>query len=154
MSENNFDWSQFTQRVAVAAPVEKVFKMWTDPEQMRKWFLDDAKMQLKKDGNYEWTWIGGYKEKGKILSIRKPSKLTFTFAGSICEVDIKKDKRGSLVNLHQYKIPVTEQHKSGTHLTCSNGWTFYLTNLKTYMEYGIDLRETNLKNLKEGTVLQ
>ncbi len=153
MPKKKFDWSQFTQRVAVAAPVEKVFQMWTDPAQLRSWFLADAKIDLKKGGDFEWKWIAGVKEKGKVLSVKKPSKLSFTFAGSVCEVTFKKDKRGSLVILHQHNIPETEKGKFDVHLNCSCGWTFYLTNLKTYLEYGIDLRETNAAQLKNGTIL-
>ncbi len=153
MPKNKFDWSQFTQRVAVAAPVEKVFRMWTDPIQLRSWFLADAKIDLKKGGEFEWKWLAGVKEKGKVLSVKKPTKLSFTFAGSVCDVTFKKDKRGSLVILHQHNIPETEKGKFDVHLSCSCGWTFYLTNLKTYLEYGIDLRETNAAQLKNGTVL-
>lgn len=153
MPKKKFDWSQFTQRVAVAAPVEQVFKMWTDPDHLRNWFVTDAKIELRKGGNYEWKWVAGVKEKGKVLDVRKPSKLSFTFAGSVCDVTVKKDKRGSLVILHQHKIPKTEKGKSEIHLNCSCGWTFYLTNLKTYLEYGIDLRETNAKYLKKGIIL-
>lgn len=153
MPKKKFDWSQFTQRVAVAAPVEKVFQMWTDPVQLRSWFLADAKIDLKKGGEFEWKWLAGVKEKGRVLSVKKPSKLSFTFAGSVCDVTFKKDKRGSLVILHQHNIPRTEKGKFDVHLNCSCGWTFYLTNLKTYLEYGIDLRETNAVQLKNGTVL-
>ncbi len=153
MPKKKFDWSQFTQRVAVAAPVDQVFKMWTDPEHLRNWFVTDAKIELKKGGKYEWKWIAGVKEKGKVIDFKKPSKITFTFAGSICEVTVKKDKRGSLVTLHQHKIPKTEKGKSDIHLNCSCGWTFYLTNLKTYLEYGIDLREANSKFAKKGVIL-
>jgi len=153
MPNKKYDWSQFIQRLPVAAPAEKVFKMWTDPKMMNKWLVEDAKMPLKKNGTYEWTWYGGFKDSGKILSVRKPSKLVFTFAGSKCEVQIKKNKRGSMVTLRQYSIPDSDEHKV-VHLSCSNGWTFYLTNLKTYMEYGIDLRETDPDHLKKGTVLQ
>jgi uncharacterized protein YndB with AHSA1/START domain len=155
MSKNNkYDWSQFTQSVAVAAPVDKVFNMWADPQQLRKWFLADAKMDLKKNGSFEWEWLGGIKEYGKILDIHKPRKLSFTFAGSVCDVLIKKDKRGTLVTLHQHKIPVTDKYKAGIHLSCSCGWTFFLTNLKTFLEYGIDLRETDARFRKAGSVLQ
>lgn len=153
MPKKKFDWSQFTQRVAVAAPVEKVFQMWTEPAQLRSWFLADAKIDLKKGGDFEWKWLAGLKEKGKVLSIKKPSKISFTFAGSVCDVTFKKDKRGSLITLHQHKIPVTEKGKYNVYLNCSCGWTFYLTNLKTYLEYGIDLRETNALQIKNGTVL-
>ncbi len=151
---DKYDWSQFTQSVAVAAPVEKVFKMWSDPEQLRKWFLSGAKMELKRNGNFEWEWLGGIKEYGKILDVHKPSRITFTFAGSVCDVRIKKDKRGALLILHQHDIPVTDKYKAGVHLSCSCGWTFFLTNLKTFLEYGIDLRETNPYYRRTGSVLQ
>lgn len=144
MTKQKYDWSQFTQRVAVAAPVEKVFNMWTDPQLMRSWFVTDARMELKKGGEYEWTWYGGTKEKGKILDSQKPHRLTFTFAKSKCEVVVKKDKRGSLVILKQYDIPTGEDEKVNIHLNCSCGWTFYLTNLKTFLEFGIDLRDVGM----------
>jgi uncharacterized protein YndB with AHSA1/START domain len=153
MPKKKFDWTQFTQRVAVAAPVEKVFQMWTEPAQLRSWFLADAKIDLKKGGDYEWKWLAGVKEKGKVLSVKKPSKLSFTFAGSVCDITFKKDKRGAMVILHQHGIPETERGKYDVYLNCSCGWTFYLTNLKTFLEYGIDLRETSPMKLKNGTVL-
>lgn len=151
---NKYDWSQFKQSVAVAAPVEKVFKMWSDPKLLRKWFLSDAKMELKRNGRFEWEWLGGIKEYGKILGVRKPSKLSFTFAGSVCDVTMRKDRRGTLLTLHQHEIPVTDKYKAGVHLSCSCGWTFFLTNLKTFLEYGIDLRETDRAYLRSGSVLQ
>jgi uncharacterized protein YndB with AHSA1/START domain len=150
MIKQKYDWSQFTQCVAVAAPVEIVYKMWTDPQQLRSWFVADARMDLKKGGDYEWTWYGGTKEKGKILNSKKPNKLAFTFANSKCEVIVKKDKRGSLVTLKQYDIPTGEKDKVNIHLNCSCGWTFYLTNLKTFLEFGIDLREKDMKRITES----
>ena len=154
MPNKKYDWSEFTLRLPVAAPAEKVFKMWADPKMMNKWLVEDAKMKLKKNADYEWTWYGGFKDTGKILNVRKPSKIVFSFtSGSKCEVMIKKNRRGSMVILRQYNIPNNDEHKV-MHLNSSNGWTFYLTNLKTYMEYGIDLRETDPDHLKAGTVLQ
>lgn len=141
MPNKKYNWSEFTLSVAIEAPVEKIYKMWTDSEKLCKWLPSDAKMNMEEGGNYEWSWTRGFKEKGKILSFKKPSRLSFTFADSICDVSIKRNKHGSLVKLHQYNIPETEKHKSDTHLRCNNNWTFYLINLKTYLEFGIDLRE-------------
>lgn len=153
MPNKKYNWSEFTLSVAIEAPVEKIFQMWTESDKLRKWFPADARMDLKKGGDYEWKWTRGLKETGKILNFKKPSKLSFTFADSICDVSIRKNKRGSVVELHQYNIPVTEEHKSDTHLNCNNGWTFYLINLKTFLEYGIDLREKDSKHLSQGTAL-
>jgi uncharacterized protein YndB with AHSA1/START domain len=152
MPNRKFDWSQFTLKVPIAAPAEKVFRLWTDKEQIKNWFLSDASMNLKKGGDYEWTWFLGDKQKGKILNYKKSSKFTFTFAEGKCDLTVKKDKRGSMVILHQYDIPNTESGRK-IHISCSSGWTFYLTNLKTYLEYGIDLREKDPKYITMGTVL-
>ncbi len=153
MPKKKYDWTQFTQKVAVAAPVEKVFQMWTDPVQLRSWFPADAKNELKKGGQFEWKLPAGVKEKGKVISFKRPSKLSFTFAGSICDVTFSKDKRGSLVTLHQHDIPQTEKGRYDIYLNCSCGWTFYLTNLKTFLEYGIDLRDNSTHKSKNAAFL-
>ena len=153
MPKKKYNWKEFTLKVAVAASPAKVFKMWTNPKEICKWFLATAKIDAKKSGMYEWSWLGGGREKGKILSVREPSGFSFTFAGSKCDIKIKKDKRGALVILRQYGIKTDEQNKVWTHLSCSLGWSFYLANLKAFLEHGIDLRETDPKHLKEGTVL-
>lgn len=152
MPQKKFDWTQFTLRVPITAPAKKVYEMWTDPVQIKKWFLADAHMNLKKGGEFMWTWYLGDKEAGKILSLKKPTRLSFTFASSKCDITVKRDKRGSMLVLHQYDIPNSGKGKA-IHNTCSCGWTFYLTNLKTYLEYGIDLREKDPKYLAMGTVL-
>ena len=153
MAQKKYNWKEFTLKVAVKASPQKVFKMWSDPKEICKWFLATAEIDLHKGGSYGWTWVAGGREKGKILNVRKPSSLSFTFAGCKCDIKIKKDKRGALVILRQYGIPTDENNKVWTHMGCSLGWSFYLANLKAYLEHGIDLRERDPKHLKEGTVL-
>jgi uncharacterized protein YndB with AHSA1/START domain len=153
MAGKKYNWREFTLKVAVKAKPERVYRMWTEPKELVKWFLETAKMELKKGGAYEWSWLGGGRDKGKIIAFRKPSLLHFTFAGCKCEIRITKDKRGALVTLRQYAIPTDEKNKVGTHMSCSLGWSFYLANLKAFLEHGVDLRETDPKHLKEGTVL-
>jgi len=42
--------------------------------------------------------------------------------------------------LWQENIPTDEKAKVSWHLGCATGWTFYLTNLKSILEGGLDLR--------------
>lgn len=152
MAQKKYNWKEFTLRAAIKASPEKIYKMWTEPKEICKWFLATAKIDLKKGGSYEWSWVAGGLEKGKILTARKPSNFSFTFAGCKCDVKIKKIKGGSVVILRQYGIPTDEKNKVGTHMNCSLGWSFYLANLKAYLENKIDLRERDPKQLKDGTV--
>jgi hypothetical protein len=48
----------------------------------------------------------------------------------------------------QDEIPVNETAMHNWHLGCKTGWTFYLANLKSIYEGGIDLRNKNI-NLHE-----
>lgn len=152
MPKKKYNWSEFTLRAAYKVSREQLYKLWTDEKQICKWFLIKAKYDLRKNGKYEWTWLGNFTEGGKVLDVRNNSYLKITFAGCKLDVQFKKDGKGSLLILRQYNIPTTEKFKVGTHLNCIQGWVFFLTNLKSVIESGKDLRERNPKHLKNGTV--
>ncbi len=46
-------------------------------------------------------------------------------------------------------IPANENPETFLYIQCQTGWTFYMTNLKSVYEHGIDLRNKNqdLKNV-------
>jgi len=48
-----------------------------------------------------------------------------------------------IVELVQENIPDDDQGRLYYHLVCKTGWTFYLDNLKSLLEGGIDLRNKN-----------
>jgi hypothetical protein len=98
------------------------------------------------DDRYRWEWYynGGMVGEQWILAMRPPTKLTFGF-GDTMEVEILLRKQGSLceVGLRQYNIPTNALAKQNLHMGCRTAWTFFLTNLKSVAEGGIDLRETS-----------
>ncbi|MHC0445663.1 SRPBCC family protein [Flavobacterium sp. 3-218] len=150
----NFDWTSFTKKIAVKATLSDIYNAWTKANELEKWFLEkvsffDATQQpLDKDKNaltdtsYEWIWHL-YKDamKGKIVSANGQDQLQFTFEGS-CLVDIKlSEAEGyTIVELRHHNIPTDDYSKQYIRLGCSNGWHFYLTNLKSVYEGGLDLR--------------
>lgn len=147
-----YNWKEFTLRAAFKGTPAKLFKYWTEKRLLCKWFLADAEMQLKKNGDYMFQWIEGSRENGKILEVRKNSLLRFTFAGGKCEVNFKKSGKECIVTLKQYEIPDDQINRIRIHMGCQIGWVFFFSNLKSVIESGTDLREHNPKHLKEGTV--
>ena len=147
-----YNWKEFTIQAAFKGTPEKLFKMWTEPKLLCKWFLVGAKVELKTGGDYTFMWVMDAMERGKVIAVRKYSFFSFTFAGGKCDVKFRKSGKDCLVVLRQYGIPVDERHKVGTHMSCQIGWTFFFANLKSVLESGTDLREFNPKHLKEGTV--
>jgi uncharacterized protein YndB with AHSA1/START domain len=159
------DWTSFTVRVPVNASTEKLYSCWATREGMEYWFLRmseyksaDGKEralteQVLPGDSYTWLWHGWPDETvehGEILECNGSDYLKFSFgkAGN-CSVFIKMEGGQQLVELVQENIPDDEQGRHYWHLGCKTGWTFYLANLKSLLEGGIDLRNRNaeLKNV-------
>jgi uncharacterized protein YndB with AHSA1/START domain len=158
---SSYDWSRFVTRVNVNAPTEKLYWCWATREGMEYWFLrlsefknTDGTLRAKnepvqKDDTYTWRWHGWNDETteyGSILDCNGMDFIKFSFgkAGN-CSVTIKEEEGENIVELVQDNIPTDEQGMHYWHLGCKTGWTFYLANLKSLLEGGIDLRNKNEK---------
>jgi hypothetical protein len=62
----------------------------------------------------------------------------------VVTVDMKEVGNATELVLTQDRIPIDEKGRESYHIGCSTGWTFYLANLKSLMEGGIDLRNKNV----------
>lgn len=149
-------WTTFTVRVPVIAPAEKLYWCWATREGIEYWFLRMSEYK-KTDGSlrrndepvqnndtYTWRWFGWsdeVTEEGTILECNGRNFFKFSFgkAGN-CAVTIKEENGINMVELVQDEIPDDEQGKQYWHVGCKTGWTFYLANLKSLLEGGIDLR--------------
>lgn len=158
---SDYNWSKFILRVPVNADVQKIYDAWAKPSQIEKWFLRKAEFRkpdnaargkeedVKKDDAYTWMWYGysdDVAEKGKVLEANGIDLFSFSFgtAGDVT-VKIKAEEGETIVELLQENIPVDEKSKINYHIGCTKGWTFYLANLKSILEGGMDLRNKNEK---------
>lgn len=156
---DTFNWSCFTLRININAPFEKIYWCWTTREGMEYWFLRMSEFireaevvlpcetHVQQGDTYRWRWFGypdEVTETGNILEANGKDRFAFSFgnAGN-CRVHLKTEKGENIVELIQEDIPTTEQGMHYWHLGCKTGWTFYLANLKSLLEGGIDLRNKN-----------
>jgi len=139
---------QIEQTYYYAASPRKVFQALTEPKQLRRWFLEDATMELREGAPFRFTWRGGYSLKGKVRLVRTGRRLelawTDRFPGgkvfkTVARFDLRKRGRGTLLRLTHRGF------KSGRKWVAlfgsiESGWAYYLTNLRAVLEHGIDLR--------------
>ena len=161
MSTNTYDWSRFVVRINVNAPADKLYYAWATREGMEYWFLRLSEYKkadgalrgdndfVEKGDTYKWLWHGWPDETvehGIVLDCNGKDFFKFSFgkAGN-CAVTIKKEEEETIVELVQDNIPIDEQGMHYWHLGCKTGWTFYLANMKSLYEGGIDLRNKNEK---------
>lgn len=155
----NFDWTSFTRKIAIKATLSDIYNAWTKTSEIEKWFLskavfmDGSKKPIDKDQSigkgfsYEWNWfLYDVTEKGKIMDANGKDFIQFTFAGE-CLVDIKLSSQDNLVivELTQKNIPTDDKSKQNIRLGCDAGWSFYLVNLKSVYEGGLDLRNKEIR---------
>jgi uncharacterized protein YndB with AHSA1/START domain len=161
----NYNWSTFTTRIAVNTSLEKLYWCWATREGIEYWFLrmseykkPDGSLRtndepVQKGDTYTWRWYGWSDETteyGTVLDCNGKDFFKFSFgkAGN-CIVSIKKEGVHTVVELVQDAIPDTDEGRHMWHVGCKTGWTFYLANLKSMLEGGIDLRnkDEHLKNV-------
>ena len=158
---HDYNWSQFKLRIPIKATAEQLYRLWMTQQGLETWFLRKAAFKkinsddidrnvLVEVGNtYEWFWYGygdDTFEKGAILDANGKDRLQFSFgkAGNVT-VTFKEEAGEMMVEILQDGIPVDEKGKEYYHLGCSKGWVFYLANLKSIVEGGIDLRNRNVE---------
>ncbi len=156
---NKHDWSRFTVRIPVQASPRDLYKAWSTKKGMENWFLRlseyknpagtlrTANEYVEAGDTYRWLWHGwpdDTVETGSILQCNGKDSLRFRFGSAgDCTVTIRNEEGENIVELVQENIPTTEEGMQNYHLGCKTGWTFYLANLKSVMEGGIDLRNKN-----------
>ncbi len=153
-SKETIDWTRFTRRIYINAPIPSVYRALSTERGLLSWLLAESRI-TDRDGNrrrsnqtvqvgdkYEWAWFDGAREKGEILEANGKDRLAFTFFIDEPVIITLRDINGrTLVDLKQENIPDTPQSRKDIWLGCILGWSFYLTNLKSILEGGIDLRE-------------
>ena len=162
---DNLDWSRFVVRINIRAPRPQLYAAWASRKGMESWFLRTCEY-VKKSGDvlgeenfaivgdsYIFRWCvyrDEVTETGVITEANGHDQFQFGFGkAGICTVRILMAGEEQIVELVQEEIPTDEAGKINYHVGCKTGWTFYLTNLKSLAEGGIDLRnrDVNLQNM-------
>lgn len=157
---NNKSWDQFHCRIPINVTSRAIYQKWATQEGLESWFLRMAEFTdhrgeirssddyIKEGDLFHWLWHGysdEHAEKRSILAANGTDTIAFGFSDDTkVEVKIYREEGMTIVDLHQTGIKFTESPKDNLHVQCSIGWTFYLANLKSILEGGIDLRNKNV----------
>ena len=154
----NFDWTTLNRQIAIKSELSVLYDAWTKASEIEKWFLSRAvyyssennvisrEKRIEKDFTYEWSWyLYDVVENGKITIANNIDHLQFTFAGEcLVDVRLKQAQNYVIVNITQSNIPTDDDSKLNIRLGCDSGWSFYLLNLKSVYEGGLDLRNKDI----------
>ena len=154
-----YDWSTFTRKIAINVPAQDVYNAWTTPANLESQFLSKTEFikadgtpraidsHLEKGDTYKWWWFGyDGAGTGDVLETNGKDFFKFVFgtAGNV-SVTIKTENNLTICELTQSEIPTDDASRAEYHVGCTEGWTFYLANLKSILQGGIDLRNKDAK---------
>lgn len=155
-----YNWKQFTRRIPIKASAKAIYDAWTTQQGLESWFLRLASFtkadgtprpknsSVEKNDTFKWLWFGyddTAVEEKEILAVNGWDQLQFRFSGDcIVTVTIKQQDGETICELVQDMPMEDENEQQYFFIECGKGWGFYMTNLKSVLEGGIDLRNKNL----------
>jgi uncharacterized protein YndB with AHSA1/START domain len=157
---SSYNWKTFTKRITINRAKEIIYRAWATQAGLENWFLRLAEF-TKPDGRlrsrneavqrgdkYKWLWFGyddSVVEEKDILDANNNDMLRFSFSGGcIVTVSVKEEAGETICELVQEMPMDDESEQRYFYIECGKGWTFYMTNLKSILEGGIDLRNKNV----------
>lgn len=125
----------------------RVFAALTEPDELSKWFVEKAVLTLRKGASFRLTWRGGFTMKGRVNAIDPPKKISLDWIDRIDGRTFETEVRFVLTRRGKGTLlSVTHRgFKSGKRWVAlygaiQSGWAYYLTNLRSVLEHGVDLR--------------
>jgi uncharacterized protein YndB with AHSA1/START domain len=157
----NSHWTKFKVTADYNTDIRSLYLAWATPAGLESWFLRRAEFYtiphrlrepqefILNEDIYEWYWHGygdDTAQSGQILEVNGTDRIRFTFSGdSIVTVDISSRNGVSIIELTQENIPIEEEPAQSLFVQCQISWVFYLANLKSILEGGIDLRNKRIE---------
>jgi len=155
------DLSKFTEfklRVNVKTSIENAYRAWASSAGIASWFM--RIVYKDKNGHTrsgdepaeegdEYTLSMNTKPdmvilQGKVLKANGKDLFSFTFSkGCPVTISIYREQDETIVQLIESHLPTDEETIRKHFVGDTKGWIFYLTNLKSVLEGGLDLRNKN-----------
>ncbi|HEX6270422.1 MAG TPA: SRPBCC domain-containing protein [Anaerolineales bacterium] len=154
MSKNN---SFVEQSVTIKSPRHVVFNALTDADQLMRWFPTRVESDPRPGGKFKFVWeFANPKEngsqEGNYVEIVPNEKLSYTWtAGSdptLVTFVLSEVNGETMVELNHSTAEDGADEKK-LHADHANQWGFFLMNLKSYLEAGVDMRKEKLNQMTQ-----
>ncbi len=125
--------------IEIAAPIERVYAMFTDPAQLVRWIGIRAMLEPRPGGQFRFELMPGEFCSGRYIELEPPNRVVFTWgweSGALpvepgsSTVTVELRKRGESTHVHLthggLSEPMREHH--------AGGWANFLPKLKEAAE--------------------
>jgi len=145
------DWNVFDVHLYLDGSPAEVLRYWQTAEGFTRFFVAEMTVgsgngdetTLAPGSRYSWRGIHDYSSEGQFLRITD-ELVEFSF-GTRYQVIVSVTPLGTGTRLHLRQSGMGDEDSEQVHgaLNCRSCWIYFLVNLKSIVEYGIDLRDRN-----------
>jgi uncharacterized protein YndB with AHSA1/START domain len=136
----------------IAAPASDIFPYLGEQDKIVQWFPTRAETDPVVGGHYmlafefadpELAGKGNHERRGKFTRVEAPKALGYSWDVGNTDVLFTLEQSGGQTDIHLVHSgwPAEDEQAYQQHL---QGWTFFLSNLKTLLEQGKDRRTDEL----------
>ncbi|GJM43273.1 MAG: hypothetical protein DHS20C21_01150 [Gemmatimonadota bacterium] len=154
MNPGTYDWTRFELVFYYDAPLEAVFRAWATSGGLASFFIErsvvtDGSGRARAEDesaatgdSYRWDWRQDWSVEGTFTNVVENECVAFTFGRMSVAVTFAPFEGQTEVHLVQTNIGDDPDGLVMGHLNCRSCWVFFLTNLKSVLEHGHDLRDS------------
>lgn len=150
---SDYDWSQFHVRMYYLAPMSEVFARFSTAAGLESFFIYQA-IHTGTDGSvrgphehvqagdqYQWTYVHDFAHGGQFGQVEAERLVQFSFGDMTVSIMFRQLDEAVEVDLHQTNCATQDPARAWQHVNCRSCWIYFLTNLRSVLGGGPDLRD-------------
>jgi uncharacterized protein YndB with AHSA1/START domain len=159
---STYDWSQFHVRMYYLARLPDVFQRFSTAKGLESFFIYKA-THIGADGTvrgpddrvdsgdrYHWTYVHDFAHGGQFTRVETDRLVEFTFGDMTVAISFRDVVDATEVDLHQTNCATVDPDRAWQHVNCRSCWIYFMTNLRSILAGGPDLRDHNHPNWNDS----
>lgn len=143
MEKTHLNSRSIEKELSIKATPERVFRALAEKEELERWFMKTAVVDLRPGGAIRFEWGPGVFNFGTILVLEPPHRLSYTWEAispspTTVTFELTTENDGTLLHLIQSGIGEGEDWDHYYNVS-NNGWSVHLKNLIAWLETGISV---------------
>jgi uncharacterized protein YndB with AHSA1/START domain len=143
------------QTVTIKSSPEIVFKALTEADELMRWFPTRVESDPRPGGKFHFSWefanaSENGSQQGEYVDVLPNRKLSYTWTAesipTLVTFNLTEADGETTVALDHASMQA-EADNEKLHNMHANQWGFFLMNLKSYLETGMDLRKEKLNQI-------
>lgn len=148
-----YDWTEFHVHMYYLALRDEVFARFATPAGLASFYIAEATFTAP-DGRvrgsdevcaagdrYRFRYLHDFEHDGEVLAVEAGRRVHFTFGPAEVDISFREVEGATEVALHQTGCPTEDPERAWLHLNCRSCWIYFLTNLRSVLANGTDLRD-------------